>query len=426
MPTRNVILLVVDTLRADHLGAYGYARPTSPGLDAWAAENVLFTQARSQASCTFPSVNTILTSRYPDDFYGQSDGQMGIPTTIPSLAEILAARGFDTYAVSASPIVRQTPSQFNPSGGFDRGFQVFDEKCLWADASCVVRHGIDLLEAHQRRRPFLLYLHFMDPHGPFSPPKEYQKQWATTKTGVDWVDRGDIEVMAADLYERQTPPRPESLRHLVDLYDDEIAYLDGEVARLLRRLARKGVLRDTLVVLTADHGESFYEHGHVKHCRTVYDSEAHIPLLVAGPGIAGGRRLDAPAANVDLVPTILDALGLPTGGLGFEGRSLFPLLTGSGVGPNETTVSAQGRQRGVADGRHKLIVDWKGDQPRLFDLAADPDEMVDIAAANTNVARRLRASLRQTLEAYGGGDDPQSQARAEEAQRRLKALGYLQ
>jgi|CXWL01.1.fsa_nt_gi arylsulfatase len=425
---RNVIVVVVDTLRADHLSAYGYARQTSPYLDAWAARNVLFTQARSQASCTFPSVNTILTARYPVAFLNQADGRIGIPAGIATLAEILAARGFATYAVSASPVVRKTPSRFNPTGEFDRGFDVFDEGCMWIGAECVRRKGLDLLTAHDPARPFFAYLHFIDPHDPYGPPRGHKRRWSAQPTGTAWVDIGDVEVLSKHLYAKSAigPWDERHVRHLVDLYDDEIAYLDDELQRLLNRLERRGLLADTLVVLTADHGEELLEHGHVKHCRTVFDTESHIPMIWAVPGVAGGRRLDAPVGNVDVVPTILDFLGVASSDLGFEGRSLYPLLARGGAGPNDFTVSAQGSQRAITDGRHKLILGRAEDQPKLFDLANDPLETSDVAAEQVNLARRLRADLRRFYSTSAGGDETRSVAAAEEAQKRLQALGYIQ
>jgi len=133
-PPENILIVMVDTLRADHMSLYGYERPTTPFIDKFAADAVVFEHARSQANCTFPSVNSLLTSRYPGIFIRQEEGQLGIPEDTPSIAEILKAQGYHTTAVSASHIVRATPTQYNPNGGFDRGFDTFVEGCVW-------RHG---------------------------------------------------------------------------------------------------------------------------------------------------------------------------------------------------------------------------------------------------------------------------------------------
>lgn len=455
---RNVVLIVVDTLRADHLGAFGYPRPTSPRFDEWAAGNVLFTQARAQASCTFPSVNTIFTSRFPHLFLNQPEGRIGIPTEYPTLAELLGKAGWTTLGVSASPIVRKTPSQFNPEGGFDRGFEVFDERCLWQNAECVRKVGLQLLRNRDTSRPYFLYLHFMDPHGPYNPPAEHQRQFATTRTGIEAIDRGNIEAVSALHYAGTPLPgwdREQHLQRLIDLYDEEILYFDSELDRLLNALNREGWLEDTLVAFTADHGEEFFEHDEVKHCRTVYDTEVRVPLVFAGPELASRHRLNAPVMNVDIAPTILDYLGLagditmgeatarpidddaPTDAaaadvaadrIRFDGASLLPLLRGGRGGPHAFTVSAMSSLRGIADGRHKLVVELgtATRQPRLFDLQADPGELADIAARDTRVARRLRGALRRWHQSIEGGDEAKSVAAGKESQDRLRALGYLQ
>jgi len=160
-PPVNVIFIMVDTLRADHTSVHGYHRSTTPFLEQLAERSVVFERARAQAGCTFPSVNSILTSRYPFDFYRDGFTDMGIPEEIPSLAEILRGHGYATAAVSASPIVRATPCEFNPSAGFGRGFDVFDESCLWGSAKCVNQKPLEVLTTIEG--PFFLYLHYMDP-----------------------------------------------------------------------------------------------------------------------------------------------------------------------------------------------------------------------------------------------------------------------
>ncbi|HZI63486.1 MAG TPA: sulfatase-like hydrolase/transferase, partial [Thermoanaerobaculia bacterium] len=193
-PPRNVVLVLVDTLRADHVGAYGYGRPTTPNFDAFAAQGILFERAWSQAACTFPSVNSLLTSRYPARFLGQPGGAMGIPPEQPALPEILGRAGYATAAVSASPIVRRTPTRFNPGGGFGRGFERFDESCLWRDASCVTARA--RAELGQLRPPFFLYLHYMDPHGPYQPPAGAPRRFAGKCAGPDFICRGDPNPIA--------------------------------------------------------------------------------------------------------------------------------------------------------------------------------------------------------------------------------------
>jgi arylsulfatase A-like enzyme len=419
---RNVILILVDTLRADHLGAWGYARPTSPNLDAFARESVQFKNARSQASCTFPSANSILTSRWPAAFLGQPDQAMGIPAGVPSLAEILRSRGFHTVAVSASAVVRKSPSRFNPKGGFDRGFDVFQEDCVWQPAECVSREA----SAHLRRgeKPLFLYLHYIDPHGPYRPPPSWQHRFATGAPEKEWVRKGDPNPIGDWLYKGKPNPglTPGDLQHLKDLYDEEIAYFDSQFAELLRSLRASGLLDDSLVILTADHGEEFLEHGDVKHCRNVFDTTVHVPILVRIPGV-GGKTVSRPVQNLDLVPTILDYLGVKARGDRFDGRSLRAEIERK-ERPEELQYSLMGELRGISDGRFKLIESLAGAAPpALFDLQADPGETKNVLAAERRAYARLRDDLAAWLARTEGKGAVDA---AREAQKRLKSLGYIE
>jgi arylsulfatase len=419
---RNVILILVDTLRADHLGAWGYARPASPNLDAFARESVQFRNARGQSACTFPSANSILTSRWPAAFLGQPDQAMGIPAGVPSLAEILRARGFHTVAVSASAVVRKSPSRFNPKGGFDRGFDVFQEDCVWQPAECVNREAA----AHLRRgeKPLFLYLHYIDPHGPYRPPSSWQHHFATGNPEKEWVAKGDPNPIGDWLYKGKPSPglEPGDLQYLKDLYDEEIAYFDSQFAALLRSLRASGLLDDSLVVLTADHGEEFLEHGDVKHCRNLFDTSAHVPMLVRVPGVEA-RTVSRPVQNLDLVPTILDYLGSGSKQDRFDGRSLRGEIEGRRT-PEELQYGLMGELRSVSDGRFKLIQNLAGTAPpALFDLAADPGETRNVLPAERRTYARLRDALTAWLarnEGKGAVDE------AREAQKKLKSLGYIE
>ncbi|HVT16100.1 MAG TPA: sulfatase [Thermoanaerobaculia bacterium] len=433
---RNVVFILVDTLRADHLGVYGYRRATSPALDALARESLLFGNARSQSSCTFPSVNSMLTSRYPSAFLAQPGGAMGLPAGVPGLAEILRARGFSTVAISASPVVRRSPGRFNPLGGFGRGFDLFREECVWRHADCVTRQAVEQLRPGPR--PLLLYLHFMDPHGPYGPPPPYPRRWAVGHPDKEFIRRGDPNPIGDWLYKGAPDPRvtPADLRYLEALYDDSIAFFDSQLALLLARLRASGLYDDSILVLAADHGEEFMEHGHVKHCRTVFDTSVHTPLLFHVPGVAP-RRSEAPVQNLDIVPTLLDYLGIPTAGPAgpaaagprVEGRSLRPAIEGgagaAAAGPEIYQWSAQGALRGVSDGRLKLVHDLATHQFSLYDLARDPGETHDALREHRRDFQRLRQALAAWLARTEGPAIGETMRRSEAADRRLRSLGYL-
>jgi arylsulfatase A-like enzyme len=417
---RNVILILVDTLRADHLSAYGYARPTSPSFDAFARETVKFDANRGQASCTFPSANSILTSRWPAAFLGQPDQKLGIPEGIPSIAEILHAQGYRTVAVSASAVVRRSPSRFNPNGGFDRGFDVFDEECVWKSAACVNR----VAAPHLKRgdKPLFLYLHYIDPHGPYQPPKEWPRRFATGQPEKEWVRRGDPNPIGDWLYKGKPNPglTPGDLRHLKDLYDEEIAFFDARFAELLRAVRDAGLMDDSILAFVSDHGEEFLEHGEIKHCRTLFDSSVHVPLLLKIPGV-GPRTVTVPVQSLDLVPTLADYLGIKTGQT-FAGRSLRAEIEGKGR--RDLQFGLQGTLRSVSDGRFKLVEDLAaGGIPKLFDLQADPGETRNVLAGQRRAYFGLRDALAGWL-ARSEGKGAVDASRA--AQEKLRSLGYIE
>jgi arylsulfatase len=418
----NVVLVLVDTLRADHLGVYGYERDTSPALDAFAAANVVFADHRSQAPCTYPSVNSILTSRAPQRFLGRPVGRYEIPAELPTLAGILQARGYATLAVSASPIVRATPTHLNRFGGFAGGFDLFLERCLWRRAACVNSDAFTYLPV--LRRPFFLYLHYMDPHAPYQQPDFYEKRFFDGDArGKKWIRAGDpkpIERLVEDGAHDRIDPA--DLSALIDLYDDSIGFLDQQFALLLETLAEQDALENTLIAVIADHGESFLEHDRILHCRTLYEPEIRVPWLMRVPGVAGPVQIQGPTANLDVVPTILDLLGEDVSGYGFDGRSHRRVIEG-GRQVDGTVFANWGTLGSATDGRFKLIADRRAQTAALYDLAADPAEQRDLAAERTGDVRRLASELEAWRRA---ATQDGAEEEGESVEEQLKALGYLQ
>lgn len=425
-PRPNVILVLADTLRADHLGAYGYARDTSPRFDELAAESFLFEDARAQAPCTYPSTNSILTGQYPHRFLGQPGGGLGIPEAVPSLAEILAAAGYDTAAVSASPVVRASAGKMNPGGGFAKGFERFSERCEWSDASCVHQRAMRFLD--RLEEPFFLYLHYLDPHDPYRPPDDWPRRFAGDGAGLsEAVRAGDPNPIAKALYKEgdASLATPEALGHLTDLYDEEIAYWDSLLGRLVGNLEQRGVLDGTILVVLSDHGESLYQHGHLRHCRSVYDTEIKTPLLVRlPPALAAGppRRIASQAANLDVVPTLLDYLEIPTEPFDLPGESLRAAMEERASDPPPVFAAWRGL-RAVLDGRSKLIARERDGRTWLYDIKTDPGETKDLSASDAREVGRLKGHLRAWLarteaERTAGGE--------EAAMERLRNLGYIQ
>jgi arylsulfatase len=424
----NVIIVLVDTLRADHMSLYGYERATTPFIDRFASEAVVFERARSQAACTFPSVNSLFTSLFAFDFYVQGEGQMGIPPQYPTIAEVLRARGYNTIAVSASPIVRSTPSKENPNGGFGAGFDVFDESCLWREAAMVNSRALELLEEVQE--PFFLFLHYMDPHGQYAPPAAHRKQFTRPYDGHDFIAAGDIGPIGEMLYNDgpELDISDRDVQHLVDLYDDEILYFDGQLEQLVSSLRGDGLLDRSVLVLTSDHGEEFLEHGHVGHCRGVWNTLTHVPLLMRIPDLDGGGRTDAPVQLVDIVPTLLDELSIDAAAIPSVGTSLRLLLRGGDPAMvPEYAFSDQSKYRAADDGRWHFILDGVKSKVTLYNLRADPLEQRDLFTQNHPEGERLGAVLNGWLKDTGQWvrfDEALAASKAKEEE--LRALGYLQ
>jgi arylsulfatase A-like enzyme len=438
----NVVLVLVDTLRADHMSLYGYQRETTPNTEEFARESIVFENARSQASCTYPSANSILTSRHPVNFLGQPTG-MAIPDEIKSIAEILKFNGYETVAISGSPIVIDKPNKLNFQGGYGRGFDDFEiceceeDGCLWRykpHASCINQRTFEhLRQRDDKSRPLFLYLHYMDPHGPYYPPDEDSIVFGSHYAGAR--DPANLGVLPNKLEKmifsggEAVDPTDEDLQQLVDLYDDEIRYFDSQMKLLIAELKSQKLWENSIVIVVSDHGEEFMDHQSIKHCHTLYDTEIRTPFILRLPGGHFSGRVDHLAENLDIVPTVLDYLGIDTREFAFDGRSLRPAIE-EGVAVREHSFSSQNTLRSIVDDRYKLIYDIASEESMLFDLASDPGEERDLASAGIAQKQTLRDELSRWLMDVEGDDTAAAMQRARDVSReteeKLKAIGYLE
>jgi len=413
---RSTILISIDTLRADHLGCYGHERPTSPGLDALAEQGVLFEEALAPSPWTLPSHATLLTGRYPSQHGARSGDHMLLPG-VPTLAAWLAGRGFETGAVVNGAFLGET-------FGLDRGFQ--HHVVVPADhsgpgaARRVTRFAMQWLEPRRGQRVFL-FLHYNDVHSDYRSMTEYERRFLERTSPADGTTRQLAQIVRGEI-----EVTPEHADRLARLYDAGIRQLDDEIGRLLAWLGEEGWLERTVIIVTSDHGEEFLEHGSVSHGQTHYEEMLRVPLIVRGPSVPVGVRVESPVSLVDVAPTVLGLLGVPKPEQ-MDGVDLAPYWTTSGPFDTRSLFSEAGvadgvHLRAIRRGRHKLIVDLETGERELYDLVADPGELNDREALDGDTVDSLMAEL----EGYRDMErEPQLREALDPAvQDRLRALGY--
>ena len=449
----SILLLVADTLRADHVGAYGYGKARTPHLDGLARSGAIFDPAYASASWTGPATASILTGLHPST-HGFMTYQNRIRGDAASVAGIFSLAGYRTAGFAANPIV-------SPRFGFGEGFDLWDADLepdplarhaeaplaltlqrlgLWKRpeifprADRVVDRALGWLD-RVPDKPFFLYLHFMDPHDPYAPPAEFDEAAGESAASDLTMQFGTLQAIA----QGRRAAGPADLERMIQLYDGAISYMDQEIGRLLDQLARRGLRDRTIVLFTSDHGEEFNEHDGLGHEHSLHEELVRLPFIVAGPGIPAGRALWGPARQIDVAPTLLEAAGLPAPAR-IDGASLWgsmargELLERRDVLMEESFIGIRGPWhafRAIRRGDLKLTGrafnpggGWTWEWA-LHDLALDPGERFEIAAERPAESSELRAGL----EAWAGRDLPEPGEESpvdEETLRKLKALGYVQ
>lgn len=441
-PAKRVILVTCDTLRADHLGFMGYGRPTSPNLDALASESTVFENAWSAAPLTGPSVSSLLCGRFPDEIGAGPTNREMMPEEVLSIAEVAQSAGIPTAAFVSNGVLRRPPESEGYIGvqqGFDHYDDAMNSKeknrdLLERTADACTDAVLAWLGRRDASERFFLWVHYQDPHGPYTPPAEHLKPFVRPPKEQDQLalgsnNSGRFQIPKYQYIEGLVTPRP-----YVDRYDGEIHYFDSQLGRLLDELRRRDMLEDSLVVFTADHGESLGEQDYwFCHGETVRPELVHVPLLVRyprgsrespDPPQGGARRVAGLVGHIDFWPTAVEALGLrapANRGTSLLGESVpegrvMPQFLGPILNPN--------RRLGVTDGRWRAVL-FKLDPPRLFDLERDPTSLRDVAAEHPEVLTDLQARYTRFMEA-----DPRPWSESVRpnldpaTQRGLRDLGY--
>lgn len=424
----NVILIVLDTFRADRVGAYGNAQGLTSFLDRWAAHSTVYERAYATSAWTIPSIASLLLAQYP------SEHQMtNYPTVLPAntrtLPVVLRAHGFSTAAFSGN-------MQIATDQGFGQGFDTFQlilGPQLKGDAADINRGALAWLDQRRARdRPFFLYLQYMDTHGPYI---EYRgltdpRPPELRASDSDLNGRLNDGSVAAVLGNREPWHfEPAELHRLLDLYDGAVKYLDRCLGELLGSLERANLLADSLVIITADHGEEFGEHGMFAHGVSLHESSIHVPLIVRFPGQTLARRLAYPVELAGLAPALLQQLDIPepsefhVAALPFgeraATRAVNPIFSELiETRPNDFRL----HRYALIDGMHKLLVTQDGEYV-YEDLTADPHENHALSAAP--FGDRLRQGLVAVTSALNAVPGVRQAAPLDDQTRqRLHALGY--
>jgi arylsulfatase A-like enzyme len=383
----SLVLVTIDALRADHLGSAGYPRPTTPYLDAFARDATRFTRAFVGGPKTIPSIPQILTGSW---FYWHR------PTL--GLADLLGTGGVPSLAIVNNPYVATWLRGEQPT--FDT-IHAGDDLDARAITSAALRH---LTAAGPC--PTTLYLHYLDTHTPYRAPARYARRF---------IDRGAATTIGLT-YDDVTRAWQDRLgaadrQRIIDLYDGNLLYTDRQIGRLLRGLARRGRLDRTLVVVTSDHGEEFWDHRKFFHGQSLYDELLHVPLLVRFPDVGHGRVVEDVVRTVDLVPTIAEAFGRPTPRAS-DGRSLRPLAAGTADDADRARVAfalvshAEPRtpeRQAVRTATAKLVRDVYDGELQVYDLVADPREKRDLGPAAPAAGALVRTldGIRAQLDGKG-------------------------
>jgi arylsulfatase A-like enzyme len=432
----NLLFISVDTLRADHLGFHGYQRDTSPFLDRFARESIVFRDASVQVPKTTPSMASMMTSLYPEQA-GVMANLHVLRRSRRTLAEELQERGFHTVAHTTNLLL-------NDRRGIDQGFEEFTSTSP-TSAEELTDWAIARLDAGFAGR-FFMWIHYTDPHGPYDPPPpnhlafvddEHYDPKRKVVLEYERIPGFDPNLIlgAVPIYQQEhlkDHERRTERDFYIAQYDGEIRYLDQHLGRLFAHLERTELLASTMVVFTADHGEGLGEHEYYfEHGWFVYQDQLHVPWLIRLPGQAP-QSIETPVQLLDLAPTLVDFLGLPRTGH-FRGKSLVPLVESRGMRPAPiyavTPAEYPGQSyRGLRVGRIKYIVDHDA-REELYDLVTDPRETSNLAAERPEQLAEFREWLADGSWRAGAPEEPielpLEDAGPEELEQ-LRALGYVE
>jgi len=439
----NIVLVTIDTLRADHLSCYGYKENTSPNIDQLVREGVLFKEVIAQEPQTGPSHSSIMTSKYPI-VHGTIMNGSKLGQSETTLAEILLKKGFSTAAFVSAYVL---DSIF----GLDQGFEVYDDvfsrfKGIYklvtykilekfsfypSDDSVEIRADnttqkvLKWLEK-ERRKPFFLWVHYFDPHSTYGPPPPFD-----VKFDPGYQGRFISEFNTDEHFGRMDFTESE-IKHIKALYDGEIAFADFHIGRIFKKLKELGVYNNTVIIITADHGEDLYEHGVFDHQNYLYDTILRVPLIIKFKDSQYSNLIIKDQVQlIDIMPTILETLGMHKNLKG-QGVSLMPLILGLNTNPNKEAYSETHSPAALKTKFSVRNTDWKfihtveGDEKELYNLFEDPLESKNLISREKergNLEKKLKEWLNWSSKLSGSSSKLKVDKKIME---KIKSLGYYQ
>jgi arylsulfatase A-like enzyme len=463
----NIIIIVADALRADHLSCYGYKRDTTPNIDELAKEGALFKTCIAQSSWTRPSVASLFTSLYPSMHLAYTVNQR-LPEYLTTMAEVLKGKGYTTCGISANLILKE---EFGYSQGFDY-YNVETQESIYAcfcskrkdllfgmlgewlfkrmfkpydaveiDCDLLTQKALNWIEK-KGGSPFFLYLHYMDPHAPYNPPESYERMYSEDYKGKKYRMG---EVIRLKKMGREISPK--ELQNIIDRYDGEITFMDEYIGKLINALKEMQLFENTLLVFTADHGEAFFEHNDTTHGQSLYNELIHVPLIITYPKlIKRNTVIDTPVAMIDIMPTIMEVLNIPCFNE-MQGKSFLTLFQDEDpIKHKEFIISELFVQRGkggwctaiitkdykyilIENSLNNILGSKKLAHKKLqefYDLRNDPKELYNIFCPKSEAVGKLKKKLlvylsfkRQHIHS------PEEVEIDEDTKQQLKALGYM-
>jgi len=437
----NILLITVDALRPDHLGCYGYPKPTSPNIDALAKDGVVFEHAMAPKGSTWPSLASILTGLYPVT-HGVRYNGMNLDSKHDTLAEMVAPAGY-TSAVFIANGGNQRWEGFEPRVPIKeepRDPNLTNAALPWLDENA--------------DKKFFLWLHYFSPHGPYDPPKEFD---TFTDPSYDGTIDGSYEMLTR-VFVRQQDLSPADVAHVKGLYDGDISITDVEIGRVVEKVASLGLLNDTLIVISADHGEELYDHHkYFHHQASLYEGTLKVPLIIRLPGVVpAGKRVSQPVSHTDIVPTILELTGLPIPS-NLHGMSLVPAW-GDGTFERGPVFGEWGdKMLVIRTAQHKYIYNPSGFEPpvkrernevdpsvqrkndhsipmkkqELYEVLTDPKELKELSETSAEVISGLEQQLKAGYQDKWGwklenkAEEKLQNELDDETRKELEAMGYV-